>query len=94
MAAIEVNRNIELESAQRALSDALGPGYRVSVSSASALKVARNFIVWATVRVSWSAGTTSFRVTPGGLIVVAGFNALYTVPKVRRALETAFPNAT
>lgn len=94
MSAIVVNKDVGLESVQRALSDALGPGYRVTATSGSSLRVVRNFIVWGSVHVSWSGGRTSFQVRPGGLILVAGFNALYTVPKIRHALDKAFPQAT
>ncbi len=93
MSAIEVNRQIEAEDARAALSEALGPGYRVSVSSPSSLKVTRNFLIWGTVHTSWSGGSTRFRVRPGGLILVAAFNALYTVPKIREALGRAFSDA-
>lgn len=93
MSAITVNRDIGLDAVQRGLSDALGPGYRITPTSGSSLRVMRNFLAWGTVHVSWTEGTTSFRVTPGGLILVAAFNAFYTAPKIRRALDTAFPQA-
>lgn len=93
MAAIQVGRQIQAEDAQAALSEALDPGYRVSVSSPSSLKVTRNFLIWGTVHMSCTGDSTSFRVRPGGLIVVAAFNALYTVPKIREALGRAFSEA-
>jgi hypothetical protein len=93
MSAIDVNKEVGLDDVQRALSDALGAGYRVSTISGSSLRVMRNFLVWGTVHVSWSGGATSFRVRPGGLIVVGAFNALYTVPRIRRALAQAFPQS-
>jgi hypothetical protein len=94
MSALAVDKEISLEDVQRALGDALGPGYRVSVTSGSSVKVRRNAVTWATVHLSWSAGKTSFRVRPGGLILVAAFNAVYTVPKIRHALDRALPQAT
>jgi hypothetical protein len=93
MSALAVNKEISLEDAQRALADALGPGWRVTVTSGSSLKVTRNAVTWATVHVSWPSGSTSFRVRPGGLILVAAFNAVSTVPKIRHALDRAFPHA-
>jgi len=93
MSALAVDREISLEDVQRALADALGPGYRVSVTSGSSLKIMRNAVTWGTVHVSWSAGKTSFRVRPGGLILVAAFNAVSTVPNIRHGLDRAFPNA-
>jgi hypothetical protein len=93
MSALEVNENIGIEDVQRGLSDALGAGYRVKASSASALRVTRNFVIWGTVHITWSEGWTRFRVRPGGLIVVAAINAVYTVPRIRQALGRAFPQA-
>jgi hypothetical protein len=94
MSTIEVNKDVGLDDVQRALSDALGPAYRVSITSGSSLKVMRNFVTWGTVHVRRSGGRTSFRVRPGGLILAAAFNAVYTTPKIRRALDQAFPQAT
>lgn len=89
MSTLAVSEEISLEDVQRALGDALGPGYRVSVTSGSSLKVMRNAVTRGTVHVSWPAGKASFRVRPGGLILVAAFNAACTVPKIRHALDRA-----
>lgn len=91
MAAIEVNRQIEVEEAEKALSDALGPGYQVTVDSPSSLKVKRNLLTGGTVQMSWSGGSTSFRVNPTGLVGLAIYNAMFTSPKIRKAIEKAFP---
>lgn len=93
MAAIEVNREIEIEDARKALSDALGPGYQVTVGSSSSLKVKRNLFAGGTVHLNWSGGSTSFRVSPTGLVALAAFNALFTVPKIQEGLGRAFPPA-
>ena len=53
----------------------------------------RNFMIWGTVHVSWPGGKTRFRIRPGGLILVATFYAVYTTPKIRHALDRAFPQA-
>lgn len=90
----QVEQDLTLEAVQRALADELGPGYRVTATSASALRVYRNPVIWATVHLTWSSGQTTFRVRPGGLILVMLVNASYTVPKVRRALELAFGQAS
>jgi hypothetical protein len=94
MSAIEVNKDVGLEDVQRALSDALGPAYRVTITSDSSLRIMRNFVTWGTVHVRRSEGRTRFQVRPGGLILAAAFNAVYTTPKIRRALDRAFPQAT
>jgi hypothetical protein len=90
---VEVNKDISLDDVYSALSGGLGPRYRTSVLSGSSLKVMRNVAVWGVVHVTWSGDRTSFRVRPGGLILVAAFNAVYTAPKIRRALARAFPQA-
>lgn len=90
---IEVDRDISLDDVYSALSRGLGPRYRIGVLSGSSLKVVRNVAVCGTVHVSWSAGKTSFQVQPGGGAVVAAVNAVYTAPKIRRALARAFPQA-
>lgn len=92
MSALAVDKEISLEDVRRALAGALGPGWRVTVTSGSALKVTRNAVTWGTVHVSWASGKTSFRVRPGGLILVAAFNAVSTVPKIRHAIHWAFPH--
>lgn len=91
MAAIEVNRQIEVDEAQKALSDALGPGYEVTVGSSSSLKVKRNLLTGGTVQMSWSGGSTSFRINPTGLVGLAVYNAMFTTPKIRAAIGKAFP---
>jgi hypothetical protein len=89
----QVARELTLEDVQRALTENLGPGYRVTASSASALRVYRNPVIWATVHLTWPAGETAFRVRPGGFLLVMLLNASYTVPKVRRALQQSFGEA-
>jgi hypothetical protein len=91
MAAIEVNRQIEVEDAQKALSDALGPGWQVTAGSSSSLKVKRNLLTGGTVHLSWSGGSTSFTISPTGLIVLMAYNAMFTTPKIREAIGKAFP---
>ena len=82
-----VDKEITLEDARRVLADALGPAYRVTATSGSTLKVSRNPVMWATVRMGWSGGRTTIRVTPGGLLLFRAINAFATAPKVRRALD-------
>jgi len=86
----EVKKEISLADATRALSDGLGSGYRVTAKSDSTLRVYRNPVIWGTVTMSWAGGKTTFRVRPGGALLVLALNALYTVPKVRHVLDRAF----
>ena len=90
----QVKQEISIEDAQRALSQALGSGYRVHSTSDSTLRVVRNPVIWASVRMSWSGGTTTFHVRPGGFLLVMLLNMAYTVPKVQRALERSFAAAS
>lgn len=89
----EVMKEVTLEDATRALSDGLGPSYQVTAKSDSTLRVHRNPVIWGTVTMSWPGGKTTFRVRPGGAILVLLLNASYTVPKIRRVLRQAFPEA-
>ena len=82
---------VSLEDAKRALSEALGPGYKLSTKSASSFTVHRSGLLGVRVTMSWAEGATTFRVRPEGAILVLLFNAVYTAPKVRSALARAFP---
>jgi hypothetical protein len=81
---------VGLEDVKHALSETLGPDYKVNTKSDFALTVHRSGLMGVRVTLSWSEGTTTFRVRPGGAILVLLFNTLYTAPKVRRALVRAF----
>jgi hypothetical protein len=84
----EVKNEIGIEEVRKALSDAL-PHWRVTPTSESTLRVLHDPVIWSVVRLSWSGGKTNFYVRPGGFLLVALFNALYTVPKIRRILAKA-----
>jgi hypothetical protein len=86
----EVTQELLLADVERALSEGLGSGYRVKATSDSTLRVSRNPVIWAVVRVSWTGGRTIFSVRPGGALLVLALNAAYTVPKVRHVLDRAF----
>jgi hypothetical protein len=87
-----VNREITAEEVQHALSETLGPHYKVTAKSDTRLHVTHN-IGLATVHISWSPGQTSFQVHGHGIVVLRALDALTITPKVRHALEHAFPNA-
>ena len=87
----QIKREVRLGDIQDALSEVLGSSYRVSAKSNNVLSVYRNPVIWGSVHVSWSGGNTTFRVRPGGFLLVMVLNALYLVPKVSHALERAFP---
>jgi hypothetical protein len=82
-----IRKEIGLQDVEHALADQLGSGYRVNVTSDTSLRVYRNPVIWATVHVSWPGGGTAIRVRPGGFVLVMLLNVLYTVPKVRAALD-------
>lgn len=82
---------VSLEDAERALSEALGPGYKMSTKSDSSFTVHRSGLFGVRVTMTWAEGATTFRVRPEGGPLVLLFNAVYTVPKVHRALVRAFP---
>jgi hypothetical protein len=86
---LQVDQDVTVEEAQRALSDALGDDYQVRVNG-SALKVKRNTMSAATVRVSSSGGTTTFRVSGDGFTLRKLMNSLGIASKVGKALGDAF----
>jgi len=89
----EVHRDVSLEQIQETLGESLGPKYRITPTSESSLRVFRNVAIWAVVHVSRSGERTTFRIRPGGFFLMIVLNALYTVPKVHKALMRAFPDA-
>jgi len=86
-----LKQRVSLGDAERAVSEALGPSYKVSTKSDSSFTVHRSGVLGVTVTMTWAEGVTTFRVTPAPGLLVMLFNALYTAPKVRRALVRAFP---
>jgi hypothetical protein len=90
----EVKREIAIDEVQHVLSDALGSPYKVTVTSDSTLKVSRSALLIATVRVRWSRGTTTFRVSGFGFLLGKLINSITIAPKVRQALSQAFPRAS
>ena len=85
-----MKREIILEDAQHALSDALGTSYHVSVGSSSTMKVKRNTATGATVPVSSSPGMTTFRVSGDGLIVFKLINSLGIAAKGEPSARPSF----
>jgi len=91
---VQVKQEVDVEVVQRALSDALGPAYKVNVTSDSTLKVSRSTLMIATVRMRRPGGMTTFRVSGFGFLLGKLINSLTIAPKVRRALSQAFPEAS
>ena len=95
MSTTTVSRDMTLENIQRALSDSLGPAYKVTATSDSTLKVRRFPLMTARVDVTWDeADTTTLHAAPGEVWILQGINALTIYPKVRRALSQAFTTAS
>jgi len=90
---VQLNYEVSLEEIQRALSNALGPAYRVRATSDSMLKIKRNNVITATVRVSRSEEGTTVRVRGGGLIVARVLDSFTITPKVRHALDRSYTRA-
>ena len=84
MPTVRTDRAVGLEEAQSALAEALGRGYRVEMRPGSrpALRVKRNAVIGATVRVTSNGGGTTFRVSGDGLIVLK----LITTPTIARTV--------
>lgn len=91
MPTVEVNAEIDIDEAQRALSDTLGADYKVTPASGDTLKVSRNFLLRGTVELRHVGGGTQFRISPFGLTLMLAVNSMVLVPKIRQAVEQAFP---
>ena len=89
MRTVQVEQEVGVEDAQRRLTEALGPGFRVK-SSGSMLKVGRAGVVPSRVYVSHSNGTTTFRLKTSGLLVSRIIQAASINPLVRHALAQAY----
>jgi hypothetical protein len=87
---MQTEREVGIDEARQALADALGPKYRVSVTSGSTLKVGRTGVVPAKVQVGSSHGTTTFTVRTTGLIVSRVIQACSINPRIRRALRESY----
>ena len=90
MSTVQTKKDVTIESVQRALSDELGPSYRVSVDSDSTLKVGRTGVIPARVTISHTGDTTTFRIITTGLILSRIAQATSINPRVKRALEHAY----
>jgi hypothetical protein len=88
--AVQTNQEVDIEEAKRALADALGPKYRVSVTSSSTLKIGRAGVIPARVQVVSSGGMTTFKVHTTGLIASRVIQACSINPRVRRALKESY----
>ena len=84
---------VTLDDAKRGLSEALGPAYRFTDKSDSSFTAHRTGVMGVTITMTWADGATTFKVRPNGAVLVLLYNALYTTPKVRRALIQAFPES-
>ena len=94
MPTLKTNQEVGVDDVQRALSDELGPNYRVTVASGSTLKVGRTGVIPASVEISHRDGMTMFKVATTGLIVSRLIQAFSINPRVRRALAEAYPKVS
>jgi hypothetical protein len=86
---VRVRQDVGMEDVHRVLAESLGSDWTVTPTSDVTVRVERNPLMWATIRLSRATDTeTTFHVRPGGILLVAMYNAVYTVPLVRRALRT------
>jgi len=88
---VQTDHKVDIDEARRKLAESLGPAYRVTIASASALKVGRPGVIPAKVQLDWSEGATSFRVSTTGLILSRLIQTGFMNPRIRRALKESFP---
>ena len=91
---VQTKQRVDIDDVQRKLSDALGPGYRVTVASGSTLKVGRTGVIPAKVKFIRSDGRTVFKVCTTGLIVSRIIQVCAINPRVRHALKKSFPTTS
>jgi len=90
MSTVQVKREVTVEDVQHALSDELGPHYRVSIDSDSTLKIGRTGVIPSKVTMTRRGDTTTFKITTTGLILSRVAQATSINPRVKRALEHAY----
>ena len=92
MSTLRTRRDVGTDEVVRTLTDVLGPQYRVTATSNTTLKVGRTGVIPSKVQVIRCDGITVFKVTTTGFVVSRIIQAMSINPRVRRALETAYPN--
>jgi len=90
MSTVQTKREATIEDVHHALSNELGPNYRVAVDSNSTLKVGRAGVIPAKVSVTRRGDTTTFKISTTGLILSRIAQATSINPRVKRALEHAY----
>lgn len=90
MSTVQTKQEVTIEGVQDALSNELGPIYRVAVDSNSTLKVGRTGVIPAKVTVTHRGDTTTFKISTTGLILSRVAQATSINPRVKRALEHAY----
>jgi hypothetical protein len=83
-------REVTVEDVQHALSNELGPNYRVAVDSNSTLKIGRTGVIPAKVTVICRGNTTTFKIGTTGLILSRIAQATSINPRVKRVLKHAY----
>lgn len=92
MPMLKVRQDVGIEDVQRTLTKVLGPKFRVTIGSGSILKVGRTGVIPSQVRVNSANGVTTFQISTTGLILSRLLQAISINPRVRRALEQAYPS--
>ena len=90
MSSVQVRREVTVDDAERALSNELGPHYRVSIDSDSTIKIGRTGVIPAKLTISRRGDTTMFKISTTGLIISRIVQATSINPRVKRALENAY----
>lgn len=88
--AVSTRQEVTVEDVRHTLSDALGPRFRVTVTSDSTLSVGRTGVIPAHVHIQRAGGETTFSVRTTGLIVSRIAQVVTIYPRVRRALMEAY----
>jgi len=90
MSTVQTNREVTTDDVQHALSNELGPNYRVAVDTNSTLKIGRTGVIPAKVTMTRRGDTTTFKISTTGLILSRIAQATSINPRVKRALKHAY----
>lgn len=93
MSTVQTKREVTVEDVQHALSDELGPHFRVAVDSHSTLKIGRTGVIPAKVTMTRRGDMTTFKISTTGLILSRVAQVTSINPRVKRALQHAYSDS-
>ncbi len=93
MSHVRTKQDVNVDELEHTLSEALGPHFRVNATGPSKVKVGRTGVIPSEIEIAHANGMTVFKIRTTGLIISRVVQATSINPRVRRALEVAYPQA-